>query len=162
LPPANTPNPDFENAMTCVNTNSYRMISIIYNCRVVGNRTYGSILVSAPTTLKYYSFAGAAVAMTTCTSGTCAALSYLITDHLGSVDAVTDANGALVSEQSFDFAHLYLRYWRRQDRRYLPFGGVRTDAGTVTQTDFGYTGQPFDRLRTGATWMRREIPSRWG
>jgi RHS repeat-associated protein len=25
--------------------------------------------------------------------------------------------------------------------RYLPFGGVRTDAGTVTQTDFGYTGQ---------------------
>jgi RHS repeat-associated protein len=43
---------------------------------------------------------------------------------LGSVDAVTDSDGALVSEQ-----------------RYLPFGGVRTDAGTVTQTDIGYTNE---------------------
>jgi RHS repeat-associated protein len=51
-------------------------------------------------------------------------LVYFLTDPLGSVVAVTDANGALVSEQ-----------------RYLPFGEVRTDVGTISQTDFGYTGQ---------------------
>ena len=27
------------------------------------------------------------------------------------------------------------------EQRYMPFGQVRTDAGTVTQTDLGYTGQ---------------------
>ena len=54
----------------------------------------------------------------------CFRLAYLLTDHLGSVVAVTGADGALVSEQ-----------------RYMPFGQVRTDTGTVTQTDLGYTGQ---------------------
>jgi RHS repeat-associated protein len=43
---------------------------------------------------------------------------------LGSVVAMTDENGALLNEQ-----------------RYLPFGQVRPDVGSVTQTDFGYTGQ---------------------
>ena len=38
--------------------------------------------------------------------------------------AVVDANGGLMSQQ-----------------RYYPYGGVRSDVGTVTQTDFGYTGQ---------------------
>jgi uncharacterized protein RhaS with RHS repeats len=47
-------------------------------------------------------------------------LVYFLTDPLGSVVAVTDANGALVSEQ-----------------RYLPFGEVRMDVGSITQTDFG-------------------------
>ncbi|MGA2505484.1 MAG: hypothetical protein ABSG01_15490 [Anaerolineales bacterium] len=47
-----------------------------------------------------------------------------MTDHLGSLAAVTDGDGTLLSEQ-----------------RYLPFGQVRPDMGTVTQTDFGYTGQ---------------------
>jgi RHS repeat-associated protein len=53
-------------------------------------------------------------------------LKYLLTDHLGSVVAVTDASGALVSQQ-----------------RYLPFGGVRTNiaSGPIVQTDYGYTGQ---------------------
>ena len=51
-------------------------------------------------------------------------LIYLLTDHLGSVVAVTEADGALVGEQ-----------------RFMPFGQVRTDTGTVTQTDYGYTGQ---------------------
>jgi RHS repeat-associated protein len=51
-------------------------------------------------------------------------LKYFLTDHLGSVVAVTDAGGSLLSQQ-----------------RYLPFGGVRTDVGTITQTDFGYTFQ---------------------
>jgi hypothetical protein len=43
---------------------------------------------------------------------------------LGSVIAVTSNAGALLSET-----------------RYLPFGGVRSDAGTITQTDFSFTGQ---------------------
>jgi RHS repeat-associated protein len=38
--------------------------------------------------------------------------------------AVTNASGALLSQQ-----------------RYLPFGEVRTDVGTVSETDLGYTGQ---------------------
>ncbi len=45
------------------------------------------------------------------------------TDHQGSV-AVTDEEGALGSEQ-----------------RYLPFGQVRSDVGSTTETDFGYTMQ---------------------
>jgi RHS repeat-associated protein len=71
------------------------------------------------TVWKYYAFAGMTVAVND-GSG----LKYLLTDHLGSIVAVTDASGALLSQQ-----------------RYLPFGQVRTDAGTITQTDFGYTGQ---------------------
>ncbi len=51
-------------------------------------------------------------------------LSYLLTDHLSSVVAVTDGTGALISQQ-----------------RYLPFGGERTNIGTISQTDYGYTGQ---------------------
>jgi RHS repeat-associated protein len=51
-------------------------------------------------------------------------LKYLLTDQLGSVVAVTNVSGALLSQQ-----------------RYLPFGQVRTDVGTVSETDFGYTGQ---------------------
>ncbi len=73
-------------------------------------------------TTKYYAIAGMSVAMSD-TSG----MKYLLTDHLGSVDVVTDASGAVLSQQ-----------------RYLPFGEVRTDVfapGTISQTDFGYTGQ---------------------
>jgi hypothetical protein len=83
-----------------------------------------SILIPATTTRKYYSIAGQPVAMTTCTGGTCAGLSYFLTDHLGSVVAVLNSTGTILSEQ-----------------RYLPFGQVRSDVGTITQTDFGYTGQ---------------------
>jgi len=61
----------------------------------------GSILVSATTTMKYYSFAGQPVAMTTCANGTCSSLSYFLTDQLGSVVTVTDAGGALQSQQPF-------------------------------------------------------------
>ncbi len=68
---------------------------------------------------KYYSIAGMTVAMYSDSS-----MKYLLTDQLGSVVAVTNASGALLSQQ-----------------RYLPFGGVRTDVGTVSETDFGYTGQ---------------------
>ena len=62
------------------------------------------------TVRKYYAFAGQTIAMTTCTGGTCSAPDYFLSDHLGSVVAVTDESGALLSEQ-----------------RYLLFGQVRTD-----------------------------------
>ena len=70
-------------------------------------------------TLKYYSFAGMSIAMKD-SSG----LKYLLTDQLGSVVAVTDSSGNLLDEQ-----------------RYLPYGQVRTDVDSITQTDLGYTGQ---------------------
>ncbi len=53
-------------------------------------------------------------------------LKYLLTDQLGSVVAVTDNNGAILSQQ-----------------RYMPFGGTRTITGftSISQTDFAFTGQ---------------------
>ena len=72
-----------------------------------------------PEVTKYYSIAGQRVAM----EGT-DGLQYLLTDHLGSIVAVTDANGQLVSSQ-----------------RYMPFGELRPGDNLVTETDFGYTGQ---------------------
>jgi hypothetical protein len=74
---------------------------------------------------KYYAIAGMTVAMH---DGS--ALQYFLTDHLGSVVAVTDASGTLTSQQ-----------------RYLPFGEVRTVPVTspatspVSGTDVGFTGQ---------------------
>jgi RHS repeat-associated protein len=75
-------------------------------------------------TKKYYVIAGMTVAVND-GSG----LQYLLTDHLGSVVAVTNASGTLTSQQ-----------------RYLPFGQVRADIPSIpnspiTQTDFGFTGQ---------------------
>ncbi len=71
------------------------------------------------------------IAVDSCTGSDCSLttgtwfLDYLLTDHLGSVIAITDASGTLISQQ-----------------RYLPFGGVRTDTKPpfITQTDLGYTG----------------------
>jgi len=85
-----------------------------------------SILISATTTRKYYSFGGQPVAMTTCSGGTCSALTYFLTDHLGSVVATINATG--------DPASLV-------EQRYLPFGQARKDVGTITQTDLAFTGQ---------------------
>jgi RHS repeat-associated protein len=51
-------------------------------------------------------------------------MQYLFTDHLGSVVAVTDNLGTLL-----------------EDSRYMPFGNVRSDVGSVTQTDKSFTGQ---------------------
>lgn len=68
------------------------------------------------TTRKYYAFAGQAVAMVERDHGTSGTVTlyYFLTDHLGSMAAVTDNSGALLSEQ-----------------RYMPFGEVREDVGTV-------------------------------
>jgi uncharacterized membrane-anchored protein YitT (DUF2179 family) len=78
----------------------------------------GAYEVTGSTIRKYYSFAGMMVAMRDADG-----IKYLLTDHLGSMVAITDASGTLISEQ-----------------RYLPFGQVREDVGTIAQTDFGYTG----------------------
>jgi RHS repeat-associated protein len=52
-------------------------------------------------------------------------LQYLLTDHLGSTVAVTNASGTLTSQQ-----------------RYLPFGAARTIPNSpILGTDFTYTGQ---------------------
>jgi RHS repeat-associated protein len=79
----------------------------------------GAYEVTGSTIRKYYSFAGMMVAMRDADG-----IKFLLTDHLGSMVAITNASGTLISEQ-----------------RYLPFGQVREDVGTITATDFGYTGQ---------------------
>jgi RHS repeat-associated protein len=79
----------------------------------------GSYETTGSTWKKYYSFAGQIIAMRDSTG-----LKYFLTDHLGSILAVTADNGTPISQQ-----------------RYLPFGQVRTDLGWIAQTDFGYTGQ---------------------
>jgi RHS repeat-associated protein len=78
---------------------------------------------TSTTTRVYYAFAGMTVAVRTIIDSN-STLVYFLTDHLGSIVAVTDDTGSLLSEQ-----------------RYLPFGQVRTDVGSITQTDIGYTGQ---------------------
>jgi RHS repeat-associated protein len=72
------------------------------------------------TTIKYYSFAG----QTIMNDGS--GLKYLLTDHLGSVVAITDDQGDLISQH-----------------RYLPFGGTRELPNQPASglTDYGYTGQ---------------------
>ena len=76
---------------------------------------------SDSTTIKYYAFAGQMVAMNDGTG-----LQYFLTDHLGSVVAITDATGTLISQQ-----------------RYLPFGKTRTDVPSpdAPSTDYSYTAQ---------------------
>jgi hypothetical protein len=66
-------------------------------------------------------------------------LNYLLTDHLGSVNMVISDAGSVLSEQ-----------------RYLPFGGVRGDVGSIPPTL-----QPLDILRLSLdkppeTYLRRE------
>ena len=74
---------------------------------------------STETVRQYHTIAGSTVAMR---EGS--VMSYFLTDHLGSVVGITDADGTLTAET-----------------RYLPFGEVRADIGSITQTDFGYTFQ---------------------
>ena len=53
-------------------------------------------------------------------------LEYVLTDQQGSTMAVLDDTGAMIANS---------------DKRYLPFGDVRTDLTITNQTDYGYTGQ---------------------
>jgi RHS repeat-associated protein len=68
---------------------------------------------------QYYSIGGMSIGM-----ATDGEMSYFLTDHLGSIVAVTDDTGTLTSET-----------------RYTPFGEVRTDVDTISETDYGYTNQ---------------------
>jgi RHS repeat-associated protein len=72
---------------------------------------------------KYYSVGGQRIAMRK--DGE---LSYLLTDHLGSVDVVLEQN-----EQG--------NWVSASEQRYLPFGGKRHVGDGISETDFGYTGQ---------------------
>jgi len=74
---------------------------------------------TSETVRQYYAIGGVSVGMTT--DGV---MSYFLTDHLGSIVAVTDNAGTLISET-----------------RYMPFGEVRTDVGTISETNYGYTNQ---------------------
>jgi RHS repeat-associated protein len=78
------------------------------------------------TVKRYYAIAGMTVAMSTHDTATpdTVTLSYLLTDHLGSVVVVTDDDGE-----------------HPESQRYLPFGGVRGDEDQIDATDFGYTFQ---------------------
>jgi hypothetical protein len=73
---------------------------------------------------QYYSIAGLSVGIH---SG--GKISCYLTDHLSSIVAVTDATGTLASET-----------------RYLPFGEIRTDVGTISATQYGYTDQEIPAL----------------
>jgi hypothetical protein len=97
----------------------------------------GVFQLTGVVTRKYYSFAGQMVAMAECGPQGCGSLNYFLTDHLDSVVAVANASGTLISQQ-----------------RYMPSGQVRTDAGSITQTDYEYTGQRI--------WMHRGTVLRWG
>jgi RHS repeat-associated protein len=86
----------------------------------------GAYEITDGTVKKYYSIAGMMVAMNV-QDGETWKLSYLFTDHLGSTVAVMTQNQS--------------EGWDTSQQRYLPFGEVRTDIGSISQTDFGYTGQ---------------------
>ncbi len=92
---------------------------------VVITRYYfgGAYETTGSTWKKYYSFAGQTIAMR---DSTASGFKYFLTDHLGSVSVVLDANGGILEQQ-----------------RYLPFGQARVmpPYASVTSTDFTYTGQ---------------------
>jgi len=85
----------------------------------------GAYEVTGSDVRKYYSFGGQTILKDS------TGLQYFLTDHLGSVVAITNDTGTLTSQQ-----------------RYLPFGGVRTLAtppnSPIMSTDLGYTGQRND------------------
>ena len=104
-----------------------------------------TIQVAATTTLKYYSFAGQLVAMTSSATSNnpCATLCYFLSDQLGSVMALLDTSGNIAKDGNNN----------PMVQRYLPFGQVRTDIDTISQTDLGYTGQRnLDAQTTASHW----------
>jgi len=78
------------------------------------------------TTRQYYNVGGIMVAMKEWVNEGSKTTSYFASDHLSSTSLVMDSSGNLLSEN-----------------RYMPFGETRTISGTtsITETDFGYTGQ---------------------
>jgi hypothetical protein len=51
--------------------------------------------------IKYYSEGGEKIAMRSCSGKTCGDPTYLLTDHLGSIAATTDASGNLLNQQRY-------------------------------------------------------------
>jgi len=85
--------------------------------------------VSVKAVTKYYLFNGQRVAMRRGTGTTIASpVTYLHSDPLSSVSAITSSSGAVLAETRYD-----------------PFGTVRWTSG-ATVTDFGYTGQRADGM----------------
>jgi len=72
---------------------------------------------------KYYFAGSQRIAMRTCSSTTCTAPTYFLSDHLGSTSVTTNSSGALISEL-----------------RYKAWGEIRYSSGT-TSTSYRYTGQ---------------------
>jgi RHS repeat-associated protein len=69
-------------------------------------------------------------------------MKYLLTDHLGSTVAVTDAAGALLGETRYAEQSGALRPFHKSIRgRSMPFGEHCADVGMLTGTDRTYTGQ---------------------
>jgi len=81
------------------------------------------------TTTQYYCIGGVSVGMKK-VENQIPTLSYFLTDHLGSVVGTVSENGALISET-----------------RYSSFGEIRTDVGTISATDYGFT---FQKVVTGS------------
>ena len=91
------------------------------------------------TVKQYYSIAGMTVAVRADDDW-----SYFLTDHLGSVVAVTDDAGVLISEARY----MPSRTVRPRAGFASGVGEVRTDVGiAITQTDFGYL--PWERSEHG-------------
>jgi len=109
---------DGDGVRTMTSTNLYDGITPL-PATVTSYYFGGAYEMTGTSVKKYYSFAGQTIAMRDS-----AGINYFLTDHLGSIIAVTDSAGTLINQQ-----------------RYLPFGGERTNIGNITQTDFGYTGQ---------------------
>jgi len=84
----------------------------------------GAYETTGSTWRKYYFFAGQTVAMRDSTG-----LKYFLTDHLGSILAVSDSSGTLISQQ-----------------RYLPFGQVRKENFTMAWAGSWIIRQGFIRL----------------
>ena len=80
--------------------------------------------VAGTTIRKYYALGGQRVAMRTA-----GALSYLLSDHLGSQALTLDSNGNRLNTNT--------------EIRYYPYGGLRYSAGS-TPTTFNFTGQRRD------------------
>ncbi|HLO29291.1 MAG TPA: hypothetical protein VK249_09160 [Anaerolineales bacterium] len=81
----------------------------------------GALEITGSMVKKYYAFGGQMVAMKDADG-----FKYFLSDQLGSVSVVLDANGAILEQQ-----------------RYLPFGQARVmpTYAAIASTDFTFTGQ---------------------
>jgi len=103
-----------------VNEDYYNGTTTVITLYFVGGMYEVTDPSGANTITRYYSLGGSVMKY----DGT--DLEYILSDQQGSTMAVLDDAGVLVANS---------------EKRYLPFGDVRTDLGTSNQTDYVYTGQ---------------------